>query len=118
MLEPTKPHIPNLKVRLKTALTHAHDHCNVYYAALDVGGHEGAYLLQAREFAAALGLLERMVKDDRFLSPKSLQDCRHALVWYRRDLQDQGYGLKSREIGDLVIEIDGIAETAFAQSNH
>ena len=110
----SKPHITNLKSKLKIAFTHAQDHCSIYSNALDGVGEEGVYLLRSREFAAALGLLDRMVKDDRFLSPKSLQDCRHALVWYRRELQDQGYGLKSREIGSLVSEIDAIADKAFA----
>ena len=113
MEKKSKPHITNLMSRLKIALTHAYEHCSIYSNALDIGGEEGAYLLRSREFAAALGLLDRMVKDDRFLSPKSLQDCRHALVWYRRELQDQGYGLKSREIGELVSEIDEIVESAF-----
>jgi hypothetical protein len=114
MLERTKPHIPNLKARLKTTFTHAADHCNIHYTALDAGGQEGAYLLHAREFQAALGVLDRMVRDDCFLTPKCLQDCRQALVWYRRELQDHGYSLKSREVGELVIDIDEIAENAFA----
>lgn len=105
----SKPHISNLKSRLKNAFTHAYEHCSIYSNALDAGGDEGVYLLRSREFAAALGLLDRMVEDDRFLSPKSLQDCRSALIWYRRELQDQGYGFKSREIGDLASEIDAIA---------
>lgn len=115
MLESNKPHVPNLNARLKTAFTHAYDHCNIHYGVLDAGGQEGAYLLRAREFQAALDLLGRMVKGDSFLTPKCLQDCRHALVWYRRELQDEGYGLKSREIGELVGEIDAIAATAFIQ---
>jgi hypothetical protein len=48
-----------------------------------------------------------------YRTTKSLNDCRHALVWYRRELQDGSYGIKSREIGDLVSEIDRVAETAF-----
>jgi hypothetical protein len=111
MLEPTKPHILNLKKRIKIAFTHAHDHCNFHFGVLDVGGEEDAYLLKAREFAAALNLLDRLVRDDRFLSPQCLQDCRHALVWYLRKLEDEGYRLKSREIGDLVTEIDSVAES-------
>jgi hypothetical protein len=113
MLTPNKPHIPNLKSRLTTAFAHAYDHCNIHYSTLDAGGEEGGYLLRSREFQAALGLLDQMVKDDRFTSHRSLNDCRNALVWYRRELQDGSYGIKSREIGDLVSEIDHVAETAF-----
>src|SRR4051795_12818172 len=95
----SKPHITNLKSRLKITFTHAYEHCSVYSNVLDSGGDEGVYLLRSREFAAALGLLDHMVANDRFLSPKCLQDCLHALVWYRRELQDEGYSFKSREIG-------------------
>ena len=113
MLTPNKPHIPNLKSRLTTAFSHAYDHCNIHYSTLDAGGEEGAYLLQAREFQAALGLLDQMVKDDRFTSPMSLNDCRNVLDWYRRQLQDGSHGMKCREIWNLVSEIDRVAETAF-----
>jgi len=102
-MEPTsKPHINNLRVRLKRAFIHAKEHFDILFLVTD----DGAYLLRAREYEAALGVLDSVVKDDRFTSPMMLSNCRDALVWYRRELQDGGYGLKSHEISRFVSELD------------
>jgi len=113
MLVISKPHIPNLKIRLKTAFRDAYDHANALYVVSDNGGQESIYLIPAREFAAGLSLLDTMVSDDRFRTLGDLKHSRNALLRYRDLLNDGNYELQSRQVTALLHDISAIEATEF-----
>jgi hypothetical protein len=113
MIQTKKPHIRDLAARLRLAYSHAKDHCEAHYANDNCFGEELIFLLRAREFQAGIGLVDEMVKHDRFQSHGSLQQARGALVVYRAMLRDDGFRLKEREIDAFIREIDLVEETEF-----
>jgi hypothetical protein len=98
----TKPkaHIPNLKVRLRTAFTIKR---LIRCEGLASRRHSG--FTDAREFRAALLLLDTLVVQDRFTSVGALNDCALALLMYGKALEEARLNMQRREIANLQMEI-------------
>jgi hypothetical protein len=75
MIAEPKPHIPDLRFRLCTAFTYAKD----FYDTKALTADDSSILVKAREFRAALLLLDTLVVHDRFTSLRALNDCCWAL---------------------------------------
>jgi hypothetical protein len=113
MITPTKPHISNLKVRVKAELADAKTHCDVEYTIRDDAGEEGVFLILSREFAAGIRLLDKLVQHDRFTSLGSLRAVRDALLRYRDLLRDAKFALKEREVTEFLNEISADEASEF-----
>ena len=100
----TKPkaHIPNLKVHLRTALTHAKD----LFDAKALRAEDSSGLTDAREFRAALLVLDTLTVQDRFTSVSALNDCALALLMYGKALEEERLNMQRREIANLKMEIE------------
>ncbi len=101
MTSKPKAHIPNLKVRLRTAFTHAKD----LFDANALRAEDSSGFTDAREFRAALLLLDTLVVQDRFTSVGALNDCALALLMYGKALEEERLNMQRREIANLQMEI-------------
>ena len=104
-----KPHIPDLKFRLRTAFTHAKD----LFDAKALRAEDSGGLTVAREFKAALLLLDSLVAQDRFTSLGALNDCCFAVFIYSKALGEDRLNMQQREILNLVREIDLVRDKHF-----
>jgi hypothetical protein len=109
MTSKPKPHIPDLKFRLRTAFTHAKD----LFDAKALRAEDSSGLTDVREFRAALLLLDTLVVQDRFTSLGALNDCCLALFIYGKALGEDRFNMQQREILNLVREIDLVREKHF-----
>src|SRR4028118_388738 len=85
-----KAHVPDLKVRLRTAFTHAKD----LFDAKALRAEDSSGLTDAREFRAALLLLDTLVVQDRFTSIGALNDCCWALFIYSKALGEDRFNMQ------------------------
>jgi hypothetical protein len=69
--------------------------------------------VRAREFKAGLLLIDALIVDDRFTSIGALNEIRRDLGLYRKQLEDDRYGLQAWQIRELIMEIDKVREKEF-----